>query len=124
MLFDSNRLTDDMLDASLYNIPLIVFVVEFAVADGKQTIVDFSQLTVCLFGLDTILDSQTSKRQQFLQDIDVHIVSDEFFGNVEVRGVRTPAFDDVITAGINAIFGDEFLQHVRLSIDRCTATYV
>ena len=25
MLFDSNRLTDDMLDASLYNIPLMYF---------------------------------------------------------------------------------------------------
>ena len=94
------------------DIPLIVFVVEFAVADGKQAVRDFAQLPVRLCGLDAILDAQTSKRQQFLQDIDVHIVADEFFGDIKIRGVRTPAFDDVIAAGIDAVFGDE-LQPAR-----------
>ena len=47
MLFDSNRLTDDMLDASLYNIPLmyfliIIFAVPFIGEDfGNRTIHSF-----------------------------------------------------------------------------------
>lgn len=67
------------------------------------------QFGICQLRFDTMLDSQFAQREQFFQNVYIDIVPHEFFCNVEVQGVGSPAFNNIVVIRIYTIFLNKLL---------------